>query len=274
MPIEETNIGETMAFRDFQRCSECRALNEPRALFCSRCGASLYGPVHGGVMRKRRRATAAGAAFGFAMLLLLAAAIFLLAIVVNRALTTTEPVDVFTGQVGTSATITTAPPATSANGGGNPNPPAGGDAAAQIRPTACSASSTLKSTSTNSYGATNLLDGDLTTAWNEGAEGNGLDEWVQFDFSQEIVLARIEIANGYQKDDDRYFGNPRVKSLKVEYSNGTTQLVDLLDDKKIQTITPTRQPITSVRLVILSVYDGAEWDDTALSEVRFYEAVD
>ena len=42
-----------------------------------------------------------------------------------------------------------------------------------IRPTAASASSVLKATSTNNYRATNLLDGDLTTAWNEGAEGPG-----------------------------------------------------------------------------------------------------
>ena len=98
-----------------------------------------------------------------------------------------------------------------------------------IRPTSALASSTAEATSTNSYRVTNLLDGDLATAWNEGAEGPGLGEWIQFEFSQSTRLARIEIANGYQKDAERFEGNPRVQSLKVEYSNGTTQLVDLLD---------------------------------------------
>jgi hypothetical protein len=132
----------------------------------------------------------------------------------------------------------------------------------------------LQASQTNSYGVTNLLDGDVTTAWNEGQDGNGIGEWVQFNFSQDVVILRIEIANGYQKDDQRYQGNPRVQSLKVEYSNGTSQLVDLLDNKQLQIITPTREPITSVRLVIVSVYPGAEWDDTALSEVRFYKAAE
>lgn len=263
-----------MGARNFHRCGECRALNEPRASFCSRCGASLYGPVHG-VKRKRRRATGAGAAMGFAMLLLLAAAVFLLAVVIDKALTDTTDVDVFAGQVGTSATITTTPSQASGSGSNVTQAPAGtSDSAAQIRPTAAAASSTLKATSTSNYAVTNLLDGDPATAWNEGADGSGIGEWIQFDFSQEVVLSRIEIANGYQKDDDRYLGNPRVQSLRVEYSNGTTQLVDLLDDKDFQTIRPTRQPVTSVRMVIVSVYPGEEWDDTALSEVHFYEAVD
>jgi hypothetical protein len=211
---------------------------------------------------------------GFAMLLLLAAAVFLLAVVIDKALTDTAEVDVFAGQVGTSATIVTTPPLTSESGSGTTQgAKSNDDSSAQIRPTAAAASSTLKATSTGNYGATNLLDGDLATAWNEGADGNGIGEWIQFDFSQEVVLTRIEIANGYQKDEERYLGNSRVQSLRVEYSNGTTQLVDLLDDKEFQTITPTRQPVTSVRMVIVSVYPGEEWDDTALSEVRFYETV-
>ena len=49
-----------MSEAKFIRCNECRALNEPRAMFCSRCGSSLYGPVHGGIAPKRRRVTAAG----------------------------------------------------------------------------------------------------------------------------------------------------------------------------------------------------------------------
>jgi hypothetical protein len=266
------------ARESFLRCAECRALNEPRALFCSRCGASLYGPLHGGKKRKPRRVTPAGAALGFGMLLVLATGIFLLAVVVMKTLGGGEPVEVNTGESGVLATITTLPEETSSTVFTNTT--SGGSStgttenAVEIRPTAAAASSTLDPTPTNNYGVTNLLDGDLTTAWNEGSDGFGIGEWVQFNFAQEVVLSRIEIANGYQKDDDRYFGNPRVQSLKVEYSNGTSQLVDLLDDKEMQIITPTREPITSVRLVIVSVYPGDEWDDTSLSEVRFYEAAE
>ncbi len=255
---------------DFVRCSECRALNEPRALFCSRCGASLYGPARGGVRRARRRVTAEGAAMGVAMLLVLAITLFVFYVVVQRALETKEEVDPYAGRSGTTATVATDSTVASGGSAGNGDNTSPTVAPTALRPTSALASSTLDATSTISYRVTNLLDGDLTTAWNEGAEGPGIGEWIQFDFSQTIKLARVEIANGYQKDNERYQGNPRVKSLKVEYSNGTTQLVDLLDVMDFQAITPTIQPVDWVRFSIVSVYAGEEWDDTALSEIRFY----
>ena len=279
MPTSEPRADAGMSAREFLRCGECRALNEPRAVFCSRCGASLYGPLHGGPRRKPRRATAAGAAMGFAMLLVLATCIFLLAVVIGRTLSTPEQVDVFAGQSGTTATIATVTSDTvTTEVTGTTDRLGHRQQHGHHRARGADPSDRrrrfvdARPTQTNSYGVTNLLDGDVTTAWNEGSDGNGIGEWVQFNFSQDVVLSRIEIANGYQKDDDRYAGNPRVQSLKVEYSNGTSQLVDLLDSKELQIITPTRQPITSVRIVIVSVYPGAEWDDTALSEVRFWEA--
>jgi hypothetical protein len=105
-----------MSAREFLRCSECRALNEPRALFCSRCGASLYGPLHGVMRRRPRRVTAAGMAMGFAMLLILAACIFLLAVVFARTLAAREDMNVSTGQSGIAATITTVPTGTVSTG--------------------------------------------------------------------------------------------------------------------------------------------------------------
>jgi len=210
---------------------------------------------------------------GFAILLILAAAIFILAIMVQRALSPAEAVDALAGQPGTTATLANATTTTvSAGETSTTVDAASSEATALIRPTSATASSTLKATATNSYGATNLLDSDVTTAWSEGAQGPGLGEWVSFAFSAKTTLSRIEIANGYQKDKQRFAGNPRVKSLKIEYSNGTTQLVDLLDTMEFQVVTPTPQPTEWVRLVIVSVYPGNEWEDTALSEVHFYAA--
>lgn len=206
----------------------------------------------------------------FAFLLILAATTFVGYVVISRALDSGEDIDPFAGRPGTTATITTT---------ANPGSESSGStsstlASTLVRPTSVAASSALQATSTNSYRATNLVDGDLATAWNEGVEGPGEGEWVRFDFSQELVLARIEIANGYQKDDDRFLGNPRVKSMKLEYSNGSVQLVDLLDAEDLQTVIPIRQEVEWVKFVIVSVYPGYEWEDTALSEVRIYTSSD
>jgi pectate lyase len=206
-----------------------------------------------------------------AILLVLAASVFILIILVERALAPTEAVDTLAGQTGTTAVLADATTTTAGGSGASTTTDiASAQAPTLIRPISAVASSTLKATATNSYGATNLLDGDVTTAWNEGAQGVGIGEWVRFSFSKEIVISRIEIANGYQKDQQRFQGNPRVKSVKIEYSNGATQLVDLLDTMEFQALTPTHQPVEWVKLVIVSVYPGDQWEDTALSEVRFY----
>ena len=237
-------------------------------MFCSRCGSSLYGPVHGGIAPKRRRVTAAGVAMAIALLLALAMVTFTLVTIIQRGLDTGEDIDPLAGQTGTPASIGTTSTNTSTGGTGSTSSTL---APVQVRPTATDASSILKATSTNSYGATNLLDGDLTTAWSEGEDGPGLGEWVRFSFSRPLVIARIELANGYQKDDERFVGSPRVKSLKVEYSNGVTQLIELADSKEFQTVIATSEAVEWVKLTIVSVYDGEEWEDTALSEARIFE---
>jgi hypothetical protein len=264
----------------FVRCNECRAFNEPRALFCSRCGASIYGPTHGDRRPRYRRITAAGIAMGTALLLGLAVITFVLVTIIIRALdTTAEEVDPYAGLTGTPATVNKSDTGGSGGSSGTAGTDAGGStsttlAPVQVRPSSAVSSSALQSKSTTSYRATNLVDGDLTTAWEEGADGTGVGEWVQFEFVEPLVIARIEIANGYQKDDDRYQGNPRVKAMKVEFSDGTVQLVDLADVPDYQTITPDVGEVEWVKLVIVSVYPGDRWEDTALSEVRIYAAAE
>ena len=163
---------------------------------------------------------------------------------------------------------------TSVAAGGPPDTEATGSAPppttslVMIRPKATVSSSALKGTSTASYQATNLLDDDLTTAWVEGANGTGLGEWVRFEFAQPVVLDRLVIVNGFQKDDQRFSGNPRVKLVKVEYSSGATQLVELFDVKDLQIVIPTSEAVEWVKLMVVSVYSGESWEDTALSEVH------
>ncbi len=206
---------------------------------------------------------------GIALLLGLTVLTITLGLIIHGSLQTTENIEPYAGQVGTPATIGT----TSSQISDNPDSDTSTTLAPiQVRPTAADASSALKATSTNSYRATNLIDGDLTTAWEEGAAGPGLGEWVRFDFSRPVTIARIEIANGCQKDEERFQGNPRVKAVKVEYSNGMSELIDLADSTEPQSIKPgTTEAVDWVKLTIVSVYEGDQWEDTALSEVRVFE---
>jgi hypothetical protein len=264
----------------FVRCGECGALNEPQAVFCSRCGASLPSPAHG-VPRARLNSTSV--ALGASMLLGLLLLVFVLYSTIARGLDKSASVAPYAEQKGIPASIVTT--TTVKSGGqavvvtdGSQTGPAATTTTTEppilVRPKATVASSALKGTSTESFQATNLVDNDLSTAWVEGAKGTGLGEWVRFQLTKPTLLSRIEIANGYQKDSARFETNPRVRLVNIEFSSGATLLVELKNTQELQFLTPPGEAVEWVKLVIVSVYPGVESDETALSEVRLFEKAD
>jgi hypothetical protein len=207
----------------------------------------------------------------FAMLLALAVTVFVLYTIVTRALGPTETtVGPSTGVSGTVATMQT-----STTGGANTGTTSGVGLGGSIlvRPHAATASSTLKATSFTDFRPTNLLDGNLASAWTEGADGSGVGEWVRLEFEETVPLARIEIANGYQRDAERFSGDERVKTIELQYSDGTVQVVQLLDAEGLQVIKPKTPDTQWIKLTILSVYPSFKWEDAALSEMRVYETI-
>jgi hypothetical protein len=59
----------------------------------------------------------------------------------------------------------------------------------------------------------------------------------------------------------------------LQYSDGTTQIVQLLDAQGLQVIKPKTPDTQWIKLTILSVYPLFKWEDAALSEVRIYETI-
>jgi hypothetical protein len=208
----------------------------------------------------------------FALLLALAIAVFALYTIVHRALTPTETtLSPYLGVTGTVATLKT-----TANGGsGTVTTGAGSKGGAiLVRPRAATASSSLKATLITDFQPTNLLDGDPASAWTEGADGTGIGEWVRLEFEAVVPLARIEIANGYQRDAGLFAGDERVKNIELQYSDGTVQVVELLDAQGIQVIEPASEETQWIKLTILSVYPTYVWENAALSDLRVYESVE
>ncbi len=191
-----------MAGNNHIRCPQCGVPNEPGALFCSRCGASLNRPGYAGT--RRRGVSAAGFAMALALLLALAILVFVLYTIVTRVLAPTETtLDPYAGTSGTVATLYTSTTGSATDSTGTTD--AAG--AIQVRPDSATASSSLTATLISDFQPTNLLDGDPASAWNEGADGPGIGEWVLYDFGEPVPLARIEIANGYQRDEERFAGD-------------------------------------------------------------------
>ena len=150
----------------------------------------------------------------------------------------------------------------------------------RIRATASSIDPTTKNSQGDiTYYASNVLDGDPTTAWAEGVEGYGVGEWISLTFDNPIRLSKLKIWNGYQKikNDrfgDRYTGNPRPERIRVTTDHESLN-VTLFDIKAPQDIALVGRETRTVRVEIRSVYQGHKnWFDTAICEVEVFHMVD
>jgi hypothetical protein len=120
------------------------------------------------------------------------------------------------------------------------------------------------------YKAENMADGNIATAWAEGADGAGIGEWIKFGFDRPKKIKAIKILAGYAKTETVYFNNNRVKEMKVIFSDGEAQTANLTDSKDFQRIVIARdRPTQFVKLEIRDVYHGRKFDDTCISEIDF-----
>lgn len=68
------------------------------------------------------------------------------------------------------------------------------------------------------YSVVNLLDKDTATAWVEGAEDEGLSEYILISIDK--YHSDIQIANGYQKSLELFKANNRLKAMKISLMVG------------------------------------------------------
>ncbi|MES0883651.1 NADase-type glycan-binding domain-containing protein [Roseibium sp. SCP14] len=129
------------------------------------------------------------------------------------------------------------------------------------------ASSVLDPQYGNRYGALNLLDGNASTAWVEGVGGNGAGESILIAFDRPRLLSGFDIVNGYAKNRDIYSKNARLQTARITLSDGSTQTISLPDSMRSNRFA-FGAPVEAswIEIEIGSVYPGAKYTDTALSE--------
>ena len=133
------------------------------------------------------------------------------------------------------------------------------------------ASSVLKEPTITHY-AKNAVDGNLRTAWVEGAEGVGINEWIKLTNSDgaAMEIAAIEFALGYRASEQILQKNGWPRKVLIECENGYQQTVDFYSNC-IDTIV-LDQPVTTswVKITLLDAAAGTQYVDTCISEIRFY----
>ena len=130
-------------------------------------------------------------------------------------------------------------------------------------------SSILHDSTNKNYGSTRVLDGDFSTVWSEGVSGYGNGEWIRLDFDNIYTVKKIKIVNGLVNKKNGYYNNNRPKSLTLQFSDGSSQNINLEDDNTgYQVVNINKIETSYVKFVINSVYYGTKYDDTCIADIE------
>jgi len=160
------------------------------------------------------------------------------------------------------------------------------------------------------YAPENLIDKKYNTAWVEGKDGDGIGEWIEFEFNENVLISGISFLNGYTKSQGTFSTNNKVKSYKIDiyrnlggsisvkrYSESSYKtrelrnrmykdindhnyfsMLDILLDEGYPNMSDDIDELlnefigmtTKIRFTITDVYKGTLYDDTCISEFLFY----
>ena len=130
-------------------------------------------------------------------------------------------------------------------------------------------SSILHDSTNKNYGSTKVLDGDFSIVWSEGVSGYGNGEWIILDFDNIYTVKKIKIVNGLVNKKNGYYNNNRPKSLTLQFSDGSSQKINLEDNNTgYQVVNINAVETSYVKFVIDSVYYGTKYDDTCIADIE------
>lgn len=136
------------------------------------------------------------------------------------------------------------------------------------------ASSTLPPDGPSVYSPANAIDGSLTTSWQPSAKRTrGVGEFLDFTFSEPVLVAGIEVANGFQHSwggQDLFALNARLDEAEIIVGRWSSRY-RFASDQRGYHLLKLEPPIltTELRIAARSVHRGTRWPDLAVSEVRF-----
>jgi hypothetical protein len=116
----------------------------------------------------------------------------------------------------------------------------------------------------------NATDGDPTTAWVEGVDGPGIGERLSLHFTRPVTLTRLGIRVGFDRDDDIFYKNHRLRRARLLFSDESAQIVEFEDRRGIQYVSIGPARTTSLIIVIDEVYQSLRYDDTPIAEVEVW----
>ena len=129
---------------------------------------------------------------------------------------------------------------------------------------------------TENYHPNYVLDDNPVTAWVEGVSGQGEGEVLSWDVSalSSARTVRVRIKNGYQKSAGLFAANSAPKEVQLQVWRGNEVVAQdkVMLEKKMgwqEVVLPTNgKGLDHIELTVLSVYPGAKYKDTCISDVE------
>lgn len=99
---------------------------------------------------------------------------------------------------------------------------------------------------------------------------NGVGETLKFDFLADVTFEKIKIWNGFQRSDEHFTANGRIKSFNFGTASSNAQYI--ISDTKEAVIIELNQPISgkNFNFKVNEVFAGTKYKDLVVSELCFY----
>ncbi len=126
--------------------------------------------------------------------------------------------------------------------------------------------------------AIRVTDSDSETNWqvtvNPEGEDNEIDEWLEFELSEECDIEYIVIFNGTSSTEKHFKENGRAKTIVISGNNSETVYASdpiLLPDKSEENIIKCSGFKTGrIRIRLKSVYPGNKYPEVGITDIMFY----
>lgn len=121
------------------------------------------------------------------------------------------------------------------------------------------------------HSASLAVDGKTETCWSEGVPGLGIGEHIVFIFKDTYKVSGLNIWVGHQKSKTLFYQNARPTSIRVEGSDGSSEVYSLKDTFGAQRV-DFKKPINThlIKIVVDKVSPGNKYQDTCIAEVSFF----
>lgn len=133
-----------------------------------------------------------------------------------------------------------------------------------------SASSVLPTSSYGTYYPSNVMDNDVSTAWVEGADGNGVGSTITLSNSDgsSVSFNQFCLNNGYGKSKDLFVYNARPSQVTLIIDGQERYSISLKDTDYFQGVNlPETVTCKKLTIRIDSVYAGSRYEDCCISDI-------